>query len=225
MARISRVVIPTIAHHVTQRGNRNQQVFFSPEDKQEYLRLLKIFSYQEGVEYLAYCLMDNHVHLIAIPRDENSLAKGIGEAHRRYSRMINFRQGWRGYLFQGRFNSCPLDERHLIEAARYVELNPVRAGIVAKAEEYEYSSAKYHVQDHEDVIVKRNPFKASIDDWGEFLKQGVSQDWVKMLRRRTQTGRPCGNDKFVTQLEEMTGRELNPRRTGRKRKMSIVSPE
>ena len=225
MARIPRLVIPAIAHHITQRGNRNQQVFFKPEDKKEYIRLLKLFGHQEGVEYLAYCLMDNHVHLIAIPHKEGSLAKGIGEAHRRYSRMINFRQGWRGYLFQGRFNSCPLDERHLIEAVRYVELNPVRAGLVTKAEAYEFSSAKYHVLGQKDDLVKQDPLKASIDDWKGFLEQGTVNDWARKLRRYTQTGRPLGNDKFVKQLEELTGRELRPRKTGPKGKISIVSPE
>ena len=124
MARIARVVIPNYPHHVIQRGNRNQDVFFSDKDKQAYIDILHEHASRAGVAFWAYCLMDNHVHLIAVPDHENSLARGIGEAHRKYTRMVNFREGWRGYLWQGRFNSYVMDERHLYAAIRYVERNP-----------------------------------------------------------------------------------------------------
>ena len=225
MARIARLVIPSIAHHITQRGNRNQPVFFKPEDKQEYLHLLKQYGEQEGIDYLAYCLMDNHVHILAIPKTEQSLTRGIGEAHRRYTRMINFRYSWRGYLFQGRFHSSPLDERHLLEAARYIELNPVRAHITAKAEDYEYSSAQYHLGAKPDLLIAQNPFKEQIPDWGGFLQEKIDQETMATIRRHTQTGRPCGSWEFIRMLEAQTGRELIPRRAGRKRRIGIVSPE
>ena len=117
-------------HHVTQRGNRRQQTFFGEEDYQHYLELMAQFCRAEQVAIWAYCLMPNHVHLIVVPQSAESLRRAIGEAHRRYTRWINFREGWRGHLWQGRFASFVMDEDHLLTAARYVELNPVRAGLV-----------------------------------------------------------------------------------------------
>ena len=132
-------MVPGIAHHVTQRGNRRMDVFFSDDDREEYLGLLAELGEKHGVRYLGYCLMSNHVHLVAVPGDQESLAIGIGRAHERYTRGVNFRQGWRGYLWQGRFFSCPLDDRGTIEVLRYVELNPVRAGLVKGAREWRWS--------------------------------------------------------------------------------------
>jgi putative transposase len=129
MARLARVVAPGLPHHVTQRGNRRQKTFFSPADYRLYRSLMAEWCGREGVEIWAYCLMPNHVHLIAVPEREDALQRAIGEAHRRYSRAVNLREGWRGHLWQGRFASFPMDQDHLLAAARYVELNPVRAGI------------------------------------------------------------------------------------------------
>jgi putative transposase len=140
MARIARVVLPGIPHHVVQRGVRSQRLFFSDPDRGEYLRLLAEQGRRYGLLYVAWCLMPNHVHLIVIPETETSLAKGIGEAHKAYTRRINFRQATRGYLFQGRFASCPLDERHLFAAVRYALRNPVRAGLVADPADYPWST-------------------------------------------------------------------------------------
>jgi len=100
MARLPRIVIPDAAHHVTQRGNRRLPVFFSDDDRREYLRLVTAAAEASGTRCLAWCLMDNHVHLILVPRHEDGLRATLGEAHRRYTRMINFREGWRGHLFQ-----------------------------------------------------------------------------------------------------------------------------
>ncbi len=120
------LVIPGLPHHVTQRGNRRQQTFFNDGDYAAYLELMSDWCGEEGVEIWGYCLMPNHVHLIAVPRTEQGLRRAIGEAHRRYTRRINFREKWRGYLWQGRFASFIMDEPYLLAAARYVELNPVR---------------------------------------------------------------------------------------------------
>ena len=130
MARLARVIAPGMPHHVTQRGNRRQQTFFGKEDYQHYLELISRFCRAEQVAIWAYRLMPNHVHLIVVPQSAESLRRAIGEAHRRYTRRINFREGWRGHLWQGRFASFVMDEDHLLTAARYVELNPVRAGLV-----------------------------------------------------------------------------------------------
>src|SRR5208337_2974495 len=141
MAQLARVVIPGVPHHLTQRGNRRQKVFFGQDDYEAYLELLREWCAERGVEVWAYCLMPNHVHLIVVPQSEEGLRRAIGEAHRRYTRRVNFREDWRGHLWQGRFASFPVDEEHLIAAARYVERNPVRARLARRAWDYRWSSA------------------------------------------------------------------------------------
>ena len=144
-------------HHVTQRGNRRQQTFFGEEDYQHYLELIWRFCRAEQVAIWAYCLMPNHVHLIVVPRSAESLRRAIGEAHRRYTRWINFREGWRGHLWQGRFASFVVDEDHLLTAARYVELNPVRAGLVQAPSRSRWSSGAAHLRGRDDVLVQVAP--------------------------------------------------------------------
>jgi putative transposase len=139
-------VIPQVPHHVTQRGNRRLPVFFGDDDRREYLRLVAEAAQASGTRCLAWCLMDNHVHLILVPRDGDGLRATLGEAHRRYTRMINFREGWRGHLFQGRFASYPMDAANLMVAVRYVENNPVAAGLMEQAEDWPLSSARSHVR-------------------------------------------------------------------------------
>lgn len=136
MARFARLVVPDVAHHVTQRGNRRQPVFFSDEDYAAYRDLVAAACAARGVRCLAWCLMPNHVHLILMPSDGDGLRAALGDAHRRYARRINFAHGWTGYLFQGRFASYPMEDAHLMAAVRYVELNPVRARLAGRAEDW-----------------------------------------------------------------------------------------
>ena len=155
MARISRLVVPGYPHHVTQRGVRSIPIFSSDKDRSAYADIMAEQLHRFSVEVLAWCLMTNHTHLVAVPKDQAALARAIGEVHRRYTRMKNFADGVRGYLFQGRFGSCVLDETHLLAAARYVELNPVKAGMVRSAEDYPWSSARFHLGlVANDVLVK-----------------------------------------------------------------------
>ena len=170
------------------------------------------------MEIWAYCLMPNHVHLIAVPESEESLAGGIGEAHRRYTRMINFRENWRGYLWQGRFASFPMDERHLFAAARYVELNPVRAGLAAQAWDYRWSSAVAHLSGEDDLLVKTRPLLEMVDDWREFLAEPLTEREMALLRRHQRTGRPLGDENFLGRVERALERVLRPGRPGPKRK-------
>ena len=214
MARWARVVVPMVPHHVTQRGTRREPVFFSEGDYQTYLRLMRFWCDRERVEVWAYCLMSNHVHLVAVPETESGLARAIGEAHRRYTRAVNFRQGWRGYLFQGRFASCPMDERYLLAAVRYVELNPVRAQIVATAGDYAWSSAMAHLRGKDDTLVKVKPMLDRVADWREYLAEAVDSTELRELRRHNRTGRPLGSDEFITRLEQTTGRDLRPKKPG-----------
>jgi len=162
--------------------------------------------------------MTNHVHFVAVPQTETSLARGFGEAHRRYTRLKNFAQKVRGYLFQGRFSSSVLDERHLLAAVRYVELNPVQAGMVAHAGEYPWSSASFHTGKMEsDPLVKDRTLSGLIFDWEGFLAGGMTGE-VERLRMSTQTGRPAGDDVFIAKVENLTGRDLSKGKPGRPRK-------
>ena len=151
MPRLARVVVPGLPHHITQRGNRRQQTFFCDEDYRSYLELMGQWCSAHQVEIWAYCLMPNHVHLIAVPQSADGLRRTVGEAHCRCTRSVNFREGWRGHLWQGRFASFVLDERYLLTAARYVELNPVRAGLIGAPSRYPWSSAAAQVRGRDDA--------------------------------------------------------------------------
>jgi putative transposase len=218
MARLARLVIPGLPHHVTQRGNRGQQTFFNDGDYAAYLELMAEWCREEGVAIWSYCLMPNHVHLIAVPKTEAGLRRAIGEAHRRYTRRINFRERWRGYLWQGRFASFIMDEPYLLAAARYVELNPVRAKLVQRAREWPWSSAKAHLSGRDDRLVNVAPLLAMVNDWKAFLKSAIREEDLRDLREHGRTGRPLGNSAFLDRLEGLVGRVLKPQKPGPKPK-------
>ena len=215
MPRIARVVVPEIPHHITQRGNRNQTVFFSDEDRVAYLELIKRFSRQNRVKIWAYCLMDSHVHFVAVPDAGEDLRGCFQEAHRLYTRRINFSEGWRGYLWQGRFASFPMDEKYLVAAIRYVERNPIVAGIVNKAEDYSRSSAKAHIFKLQDPLLSPCFLSEEILDWSSFLQDEDDGD-VKILEKSIRTGRPLGSINFVDQLESLLCRDLKRKKPGRR---------
>jgi putative transposase len=219
MARIARVVVPGVPHHVTQRGNRRMDVFFSDEDRLAYLELLREFGEKYGVRYWGWCLMSNHVHLIAVPESAESLARGVGGAHQAYTRRINFREGWRGYLWQGRFFSCPLDEAHAERALCYVENNPVRAKRVSRAEEWRWSSARGHVGSVSEEWTARPPFQREGREWRALLRPGTAAEEMEALRRCTRTGRPLGTPQFVERIERALDRILKRGKPGPKPKL------
>ena len=219
MARLARLVVPGLPLHITQRGNRRQQTFFGDEDYAAYVELMADWCQERGVEVWAYCLMPNHVHLIAVPESEDGLRRAVGEAHRRYTRRINFREKWRGCLWQGRFASFVMDERYLLAAARYVELNPVRAGLVLNAEEWPWSSARSHLLGRDDRLARVAPLLAMIADWRSFLNSAIPEEELRDLREHGRTGCPLGSASFVARLERVVGRILRPRKAGRRSKL------
>ncbi len=226
MASLARVVVPGYPHHVTHRGVRCLNVFFCESDRTLYLSLLARNASRHGLEVLSYCLMTNHVHLVVIPEKEASLARGIGDTHKEYSREINFRQGARGYLFQGRFSSCAMDENHLLAAIRYVERNPVRARMADHAWDYPWSSAAFRVG-----LRARDPLLSNRDvmgirlGWRKHLAE--ESDESASLRCGTRTGRPIGSDGFLRHAEQVTGRCLKMGKPGRRPAMELsdVSPD
>ena len=219
MARIARAVAPGIPHHVTQRGNRRQQTFFNDEDFQSYLELMSEWCMKFQVEVWAYCLMPNHIHLIVIPERRDGLNLAIGEAHRRYTRRINFREGWRGHLWQGRFSSFIMEERYLLACTRYVELNPVRAGLVKKPEDWRWSSAGPHMKGKDDILVKTKPLLEMVNKpWENFLTFDVQEPEIELFRKHERTGRPLGVDSFIKKIELLLDRKLKPQKPGPKKK-------
>ena len=215
MARLARAVIPGVPHNVTQRGNRRLVTFFEPDDPALYLEILTEECRRYSVEIWAYCVMPNHVHLIAVPETEDGLRRAMGETHRRYTAIINKRQGWTGHLWQGRFFSFPMDQRHTLAAARYVELNPVRAKMVERPQDYAWSSAVPHLQGRDDRLVRVAPLLDLIGerDWGAFLGAGTPAE-LEALREHETTGRPLGDNDFVDRMELRMGRALRPRLRG-----------
>ena len=209
MARIARVIAPGLPHHVTQRGNRRQATFFCDEDFQIYIDLMAHWCAKYHVDIWAWCLMPNHVHLIAVPTDDAGLARAIGEAHRRYTRHVNFRHDWRGHLWQERFASFPMDEAHLLAAARYIEMNPVAANLVSDPGQYPWSSAKAHLNDQDDGLVNRAPLLDLVSDWQSFLKLSNEEE-LEILHKHEKTGRPLGNLSFVESIEVLLARTLRP---------------
>ncbi|MDO8675091.1 MAG: transposase [Candidatus Omnitrophota bacterium] len=224
MSRIARIEIIGYPYHVVQRGNRNQKVFIKGGDKARYLHILKVQADLFGVDIWAYCLMDNHVHLIVMPKQKGALTECISETHRSYTRMVNFREDWRGHLWQGRFRSYPMDARYLWAAVRYVERNPVRAGIVDKAEDYSWSSAKAHVKRQKDEVLNHFYLLDEIRDWGSYLSEADEQKSLKSLETHQRTGRPLGDKAFVDDLEIRTGRVLAKRKPGPAIKVTVGVP-
>jgi putative transposase len=218
MPRKARAVAPGVPHHVTQWGNNRQDVFFVDDDRRVYLEILKEQSLKYGLTIQGWCLMSNHVHLIALPHAEDSLAKAIGRTHWLYTQYVNRLHGRSGHLWQNRFHSCALGPQHFFRAMRYMENNPVRAKICRVAWAYEWSSAKAHTGGNDgtgllDIAAWQN-LLAGID-WREALRQGQDAKELAEIRTCTSTGRPLGSDSFISKVEKAVGRRLRPLPPGR----------
>jgi putative transposase len=222
MARLPRIVIVDVPHHVTQRGNARQVILAHDPDRVAYLDLLRKYAELYGLSLLGYCLMSNHVHLLAVPRATEALAQTLKHTHGRYASYWNARQSSTGHVWQGRFYSCPLDDSHLWTALRYVELNPVRAGLVQEAARWRWSSAPAHCDaDITDPLLDMGLWKKrwTVPEWYQYLTGETPADRMA-LRHCTHTGRPLGTAEFVAVLEQSTLRRLAPRKGGRPKKPS-----
>lgn len=204
MPRSARFVAPGVAHHITQRGTDRQAVFHSRADRLTYLRLLREQSALGGLRILAYCLMGNHIHLIAVPEEAAALAEVMQRVHGRYAQYLNARRGRCGHLWQNRFNSCALGPAHLWAAMRYVELNPVRAGLAPTAREYEWSSAEAHCSGQDPWRIADPRFwreAGGAGAWRGLLAESADETEVKALRRATYSGQPFGDEEFVGEMQ------------------------
>jgi putative transposase len=225
MPRLARNVFPGIPHHITQRGNRREDVFFTNDDRHAYLNWFKEYSQEHQVDVLAYCLMTNHIHLVVVPNTAEGLNRMLKPLHMRYAQRINREKGWKGHLWQGRYFSSPLDDAYLWAAIRYVECNPVRAKMVRIAERYPWSSAAAHCGLRDDgVLTQKLEWKKLFDqipDWSAWLAEGEDANQLSVLRRNIDKGLPCGTERFIKRLERLTGRVLQYRPQGRPRQLDI----
>jgi putative transposase len=216
MARLARVVVPGVAHHVTQRGNRREPIFFEPEDAAVYLNLMSEQLSRRGVACWSYCLMPNHVHLILTPSDEGGLAAAVGEAHRRYTAFVGARAGWNGHLFQGRFASTAMDEDHLVAALRSVALNPVKAGLARQAADWRWSSTRALIAGRSDRHVDVEPALQRTGDFAAFLAEAADEHLWRQVLAAEAVGRPVGAEAWIKALEARLGVTLTPQKRGRK---------
>jgi putative transposase len=217
MARLARMVLPGVPHHVTQRGNRRERTFFEDGDYALYLDLLADAARRHGVEVWSYCLMPNHVHIVAVPRDADGLGRAFRHVHRHYTGFVNARARVTGHLWQGRFSSVAMDEPHLYAAFRYVALNPVRARLVARAEDWSWSSVRAHLAAKDDHVVTVAPALERVGDFRAFLGEDFDEALTYSGLRKAETiGRPVGSTEWLQAMAARTGLPLLPGRRGPK---------
>jgi putative transposase len=215
MARLARVVIPGIAHHVTQRGNGRARTFFSNADYALYRDLLAEQCRGADVEVWAWCLMPNHVHLVLVPSDADGLRRALAAVHRRYAGIIHARRQRSGHFWQGRFGAVAMDEDHLAAAMRYVSLNPVRARLVARAQDWRWSSTRAHLTGKDDGITARAPIRERFPDFADLIASADAEAFTR-LRAAESIGRPLGDDRFLAKIERATKRSLKAGKRGPK---------
>jgi putative transposase len=216
MARLARVVIPGHPHHVTQRGNGRARTFFGDADYALYRDLLAENCRAAEVEVWGWCLMPNHVHLILVPSDPDGLRRALARVHRHYAGVIQARRKRSGHFWQGRFGAVAMDEEHLAAALRYVALNPVRARLVKRAQDWRWSSTRAHLRDKDDGLTARAAIEDRFPHFADLLADEPEADLFDRLRAAESIGRPLGNDKFLARIERLTGRRLKPAKRGPK---------
>jgi putative transposase len=217
MPRIARVIATGYPHHITQRGNNRATVFFDDEDRQTYLKLLAGYAEKHHFQIWAYCLMDNHAHLLAVPEVETSLARGVGLTNQVYTQYLNRKLNQSGRIWQNRFFSCVVENnQYLWAVARYIERNPLKVGLVENAEAYRWSSAKAHMTEANDALLGAASWLSPEEQstYAEFVVT-VDEETDEAIRRATRTGRPFGSEDFVDLLEFQMKQPLNAKKRGR----------
>jgi len=226
MPRIARIIAPGYPHHITQRGNNRATVFFDDEDRQIYLKLLTIYAHKHSMQIWAYCLMNNHIHLLAVPKTETALARGIGLTNQIYTQYLNRKLNHSGRIWQNRFFSCVVEnEQYLWAVTRYIERNPLKVGMVKNPEVYRWSSAKAHMTGAEDAVLGSASWLITSERsaYAEFVRAG-DDEMDEAIRKATSTGRPLGSEKFIETLEFQKKRPLKPKKLGRPRKETGERP-
>jgi putative transposase len=224
MGRTARIVVPGWPHHVTQRGNHRQTVFFTDYDREVYLELIAKYKDLYHLDFVGFSLMGNHVHEVPIPQFEDSLAKGVGRANNDYSRWLNVRRNRTGHLWQARFYSCPVEPAGLANVLAYAELNPLRAGLVKRPEDWIWSSARSHLTGSDETgLLNMDWWKSNFTpaSWENFLMQKLKDDdLLHRIRTATRTGKLFASECGIRQAELILNRSLRSRNFRRNRKTS-----
>ena len=226
MPRIARIIATGYPHHVTQRGNNRTTVFFDDEDRHTYLKFLSIYTQKHQLQIWAYCLMSNHIHLLAVPESESSLARGIGLTNQVYTQYLNRKLKQSGRIWQNRFFSCVIENnQYLWAVARYIECNPIKTGLVQKAEDYHWSSAKAHITGASNELLNPDSWLAPEErhSYASFIHE-ENDATNDIIRKATRTGRPFGSETFCDKLEIKLNQSLKPRMPGRPRKKTGECP-
>ena len=221
MPRTARVVVPGLPYHITQRGNYHHAVFLDEGDYRIYLSWMRQYALRYGVTFLAYCLMPNHVHFVLIPSKEKALAGLFCTTHMRYAQYVNNKIHEQGHLWQSRFYSCVMEGHHILAAIRYVERNPVRAGLVIEPWEWQWSSAAFHTGLKNQTPLQLEEVYEKIDvsreQWKDFISSEDTAE-TETIRKNTRTGRPAGSNMFIKGIEERLNRRLGLLPRGRPEK-------
>ncbi len=216
MARLARVVIPGHPHHVTQRGNGRARTFFGEADYALYRDLLAEHCRAADVAVWAWCLMPNHVHLILVPSDADGLRRALAPLHRRYAGIIHARRKRTGHFWQGRFGAVAMDEAHLAAALAYVSLNPVRARLVKRAQDWRWSSTRAHLRGRDDGLTALAPIRERWPRFADLIAAAPPAELFDRLRAAQSIGRPLGDSRFLARAERATRRCLRPQKRGPK---------
>jgi REP-associated tyrosine transposase len=219
MVRPLRHVVPEFPHHIRHRGVRKDAIFHEDSDYLVYIRSLRNACLEFLVKIWAYALMTNHVHLIAVPEEKTSISRALQKAHTTYAEYFNGKYGFVGHVLQNRPDMSLMDDTYARNAIRYVERNPVRAGLVQRAEDYLWSSAAAHCGSRDDLLLSPNPYASEISNWSAWLMIDQTNEELLEIRRHLSTGRPWCTPEMLVQLEAMTGRSLRPGRPGRPKKV------
>ena len=225
MPRKPRTIVPGYPHHITQRGNNHQDVFFTVEDRGLYLSLLKLHAVRYGLDILGYCLMTNHVHLVGVPRDPEAVARTIGRTHWKFTQVMNHLHKRSGHLWQGRFYCCALDVDHFLRTMAYIERNPVRAKMVEQAWEYRWSSARAHIEGNDELGMLNLALWTPVmpgGDWKTILSRVEDKEFVQALQLHSRRSRPLGSDSFMSKLEALVGHRLRPLPVGRPKRAGEI---
>lgn len=216
MPRRPRLILPGFPHHITDRGNRRAPIFREDADRRFYLSKLLKYSQIYELRLYAYCLMNNHVHHIAVPPTREAASCCMHDLHGVYANYFNRKYGQIGHLWQERFFACVLGDSHLWNAVRYVERNPVGGHLVEHAEDYRWSSARAHCGLVDDPVLDPDfPPQGIIPDWRIWLDNELAEEDLKDIRTATRKGIPYASESFIRELERLTGIPLLPRKRGR----------
>lgn len=231
MARLPRLTVPGYPHHIIQRGNNRQAIFVSPDDYELLLSLIDEHARKQRVAVHAYVLMSNHFHLLATPETEEGIPQMMQAVGRRYVRNFNLRHARTGTLWEGRYRSTLIQaERHLLACMVYMDLNPVRASMVADPEDYRWSSHQHYIGRRADKLITPHPLYwelgntpfARDEAYLALVRSGISDKEKQALTESAMRGWALGEPDYVADLQRRTARRVVRAQAGRPKAIKVA---